>query len=42
MIYHYYQFFDEPGYKFDKEEDGVRMEYKFMEETKEVAVRVEC
>jgi hypothetical protein len=42
MISHFYQFFDEPGYIFDKEKDGVRMYYKIFEEKKEVAVRVEA
>ena len=40
MMTHYYQFFSEPGYVFDKEDDGVTMYYKIVEETKEVAVRI--
>lgn len=39
---HYYQFFNEPGYTFDKAEKGVSMYYKIHEDTKEVAVRVEA
>lgn len=41
MMTHYYQFFSEPGYVFDKEDDGVTMYYKIVEETKEVAVRIQ-
>ena len=40
MMTHYYQFFSEPGYVFDKEDEGVTMYYKIVEETKEVAVRI--
>ena len=31
---HYYQFFNEPGYTLDKEENGVNMYYKVYEEKK--------
>ena len=38
----YYQYFDEPGYEFDKSEKGISMYYKVYDDTKEVAVRVEA
>lgn len=37
---YYYQFFNEPGYTFDKEEDGVSMYYKVVEDIKEVSIRI--
>lgn len=40
MMTHYYQFFEEPGYIFDKEEKGVQMLYKVYEDSNEVSVRV--
>lgn len=42
MMTHYYQFFEEPGYIFDKEEKGVQMLYKVYEDSNEVSVRVEA
>ena len=39
---HHYEYFNEPGYEFDKTEKGVSMYYKINDDTKEVAVRVEA
>ena len=39
---YYYEYFNEPGYVYDKTEKGVSMFYKINEETKEVSVRVEA
>lgn len=40
IMTYYYQFFNEPGYTFDKEEDGVSMYYKVVEDIKEVSIRI--
>lgn len=42
MMTYFYQFFNEPGYTFDKQKDNVSIYYKLYEESKEVSVRVEA
>ena len=39
---YYYQFFDEPGYILDKQDQNVRMYYKMNEQKKEVSVKVDA
>ena len=39
---HFYEYFNEPNYIFDKTEKGVSMYYKINDQTKEVSVRVEA
>lgn len=37
----FYKEFDEPGWIFDKEDEGVRLEYKIYEEEKQIAIRIQ-
>lgn len=42
MIKHHYIFFEENGYVFDKEEDGIKMYTRISQKTKEAAIRAEA